>query len=238
MAKKENYSEEELNIESRLSSEEPDQEFAQKIKKSGLIIGVVSILVILAGGYYYFNRGQEEERSVAATEEITAVMNAYQQGNYKQALEGGTDQNGNQFTGLTTIASDYSDIEEGTLASFYAGNAYLNIGNNQEAEMYFQDAIESTSDVVRSGAYAGLAAAQEMQGKFSEAADNYKKAAELTIDDNSKSKYLYFAALNYHESGNNESAKENYNKVISINKFSEFAGLSKSGLTRLGTKID
>ena len=81
MAKKENYSEEELNIESRLSSDEPDQEFAQKIKKSGLVIGVVSVLVILAAGYYYFSKGQAEERSVAATEELTAVMASYQQGN-------------------------------------------------------------------------------------------------------------------------------------------------------------
>jgi tRNA threonylcarbamoyladenosine modification (KEOPS) complex Pcc1 subunit len=53
-----------------------------------------------------------------------------------------------------------------------------------------------------------------------------------------KSKYLYFAALNYELAGKKDNAKNIYQSVVELSENSEFGNKSKVRLSMLGTKID
>ena len=229
---------EELKIGTKLTDKLVDDETAEKLKKNGTIFGIVIVIVLAAIGYYYYSTSQAEKATQEAAMALSKILPEYESGNYAVALDGGTTSLGIDAIGLVDIANKYSGTNEGHLAALYAANAYLNSNQYSEAKTYFDKATDSESSIVESGAYAGLAFVAEEEGNLESAADNYKKAAEKLTEDLLKSKYLYFAALNYEQAGKKDNAKNIYQSIIELSENSEFGNKSKVRLSMLGTKID
>lgn len=229
---------EELKIGTKLSEQIVDEESAEKLKKNGTIFGIIVVIVLAAVGYYYYSMSQLEKSTQEAAMALSKILPEYDAGNYAVALNGGTNSLGIDATGLVNIANKYDNTNEGKLAALYAGNAYVNSNQFSEAKTFFDKASGSDSKVVQSGAYAGLALCDEEAGNLESAADNYKKAAEKLQEDVLKSKYLYFAALNYEQAGKKDDAKNIYQSVVELSENSEFGNKSKVRLSMLGTKID
>lgn len=229
---------EELKIGSKLSENLVDEESAAKLKKNGTIFGIIIVIVLAAVGYYYYSASQSEKATQEAAMALSKILPEYDAGNYVVALDGGTTSIGIDAMGLVEIAKKYDGTNEGKLAALYAGNAYINSNQFVEARNYFDKATNSNAEVVQSGAYAGLALCDEEEGKLESAAENYKLAAEKLSEDVLKSKYLYFAALNFEQAGKKDDAKNIYQLVVELSENSEFGNKSKVRLSMLGTKID
>ncbi|MFN3194442.1 MAG: hypothetical protein ACE364_00655 [Chlorobiota bacterium] len=229
---------EELQVGRKLTEDIVDDDTAEKLKKNGTIIGIFLVVVLAAVGYYYYSSSQAEKAEREAAVALNKALTEYNAGNMSVALDGGAGPNGAEVTGLTSIANKYDDVAEGKLAALYAGNAYADGGQYDDAKRFFEKALSSDAKLVKSGAYAGLGLVAENKGDFAAAADNYKKAADNLNESTLKAKYLFYSALNSEEAGNEEEAKKIYESIVDIAESSEFAKQSKAKLATLGTKID
>lgn len=229
---------EELKIGTKFSEHLVDDDSTAKLKKNATIFGIIIVIVLAAVGYYYYSASQTEKETQEAAMALSKILPEFDSGNYAVALDGGTTSIGIDAIGLVEIANKYDGTNEGKLAALYAGNAYVNTNQFAKARNFFDKASDSPSEVVQSGAYAGLGLCDEEDGKLESAADNYKKAAEKLDEDVLKSKYLYFSALNYELAGKKDNAKNIYQSVVELSENSEFGNKSKVRLSMLGTKID
>ena len=173
------------------------EEFIQKNQKT-LIIIVVAILVIILAIFglrkWYF-----QPRETRAAEEMFAAEQWFAQGDFDKALNGD-----DTYRGFLSVANSYKGTKAGKLARYYAGAAYLQQGNFDEAihwlkkykgndtftcplaEMMLADAYMETGDVATAAKLYTTAAAMD---------DNYLTAptalykagmAYLMLEDNAK----------------------------------------------------
>lgn len=240
MSKEQDFNEE---YEEDFVEEQKEENTLSDIKKYGTIL-VVALIVVVVGLYAYnYLSEQNVKENAEATKHLARITPLLSQGDYERALNGDANIiiDNQKLLGFKEIASKYSGTEAGTVASFYAGKALLMMGNFAEAKSYFNTALSNETNEVKVGAYNGLAACLENENNFAEASKNYESAASLIDQVEIKSRYLYFAGLTAEKSKENDRAKEFYTKVIDMNAenvYSEYAGLSSSGLARIGIKID
>jgi len=213
------------------------------IDKKGKVILIVSVVVIAltAALFYYRSVSADaaiENKEKAATA-ISRVMPFIQQQQFQRALDGDASIQirGEQIIGLVDIVKKYDGTDQAYLAAFYAGDAYLKMNDPENAEKYFEIALNSGSEVVIEGAYSGLGRIFEMKGNLPKAAEMYEKAASSSSMDSSKEKFLIYAAAAFEKAGDSDKAGEVYKEILSMGK-SKYESMAKSGLLRLGMKID
>jgi hypothetical protein len=102
----------------------------------------------------------------------------------------------------------------------------------------FEKALGANSDVVKMGANAGMGACYEKMNKNADAAKHYEVASGIANEKVLKGKYKYFAAINYDLAKNKEKSVALYKDLVNEDQFSEFAGLSKIALAKLGINFD
>lgn len=175
-------------------------------ENQNLVYGILAGLVLLVAGiagYVYYQSVQQAE----AEQLLAQVARTYEQGNYRQALDGtGTTQ------GLLAIAENYGGTQAGNLATYYAADALYRLGEYDRALELFRE-FEKTEDFVGASAYAAQAAIHENRGEFEQAAELYQQAAEQFPNSLTTPKYLMSAGRAYEEMGNFESAIAMYERV-------------------------
>lgn len=239
MAKKENYNEEDLNVEDKLQEVSDSEAYMEKMKKSGTIILIASVIVIGLFAWYYYDQKQKEEMSNEAALALSKILSTYTAEDYELALEGRVNPDtGKELLGLKDISKRYSGTEQSYTAAMYAGNALLKLGKYEESKEYFEDAASAEIDIIKLGAYAGIGFVNENMEKYNDAAVSFEKAAEYGKEENIKQRYLFYAAVNYEEAGDIENAKTIYEKIVAKDEITELGGMAKSALVRLGTKFD
>jgi len=203
---------------------------------------VVSILLIvvlsMVWSNYQASSDQDMEDAAVAT---NRVMEYYAAGEYEKALNGDDTKTirGEKIIGLAEIADNYASSIQGKTAALYAGNAYLALNQADKAAEYFDIALNCEPKLILIGANAGLGACREMTGNNKEAAEYFEKAAELSLTENTKNRYKYYAALNLEKSGDNAGAETIYRLIVDMTSgYSEFTNYAKGGLARLGTIIE
>jgi hypothetical protein len=107
-----------------------------------------------------------------------------------------------------------------------------------EAAKFFDMASESESNVLKMGALAGMGACREKEGKALEAADLYLQASQLAVQKNTEFRYKYYAGKLFEVAKDTKKAEELYNQIVADTYQNEFTTLAKSGLARLGMKIE
>lgn len=199
-----------------------------------------AVLIILAiGGIVYWNISQKQRAETAATL-LARVFTYYDNGDYERALYGDTTKTvrGEPVRGLVDIVQEYGGTEPGRVAALYAGSAYLLQGDAAKARPYFEIAAKAKAPLVLVGAYAGLAACTEEDGKVAEAAQLYEHAATIGAPLGLAERYRFFAAYCYEQAGNAQKAIQLYRQLLQDNEFSDFASEAKAGLARLGTAVE
>jgi len=162
------------------------------------------VVLIIATVIYSNNRKANDEK--AATE-LGKVFSIYDAGSsdarqYKVAIDGQPERG---IMGLKAIVDNYGSTVSGEFARFYLANAYLNLGNYDEALKQFKS-FNGNNDIMNASAKAGMAFCFESKGEFKDAAANYEKAAGTISDQVEAPDYLNSAALCYGRAGDKERA--------------------------------
>lgn len=163
------------------------QDFWSRYSKP-ILYGTLALLLIV-GGYFAYKQFIQKPNELKAADAIAKAEEYFRADSLQLAL------NGDGINpGFLKVISNYGGTKAGNLARFYAGSAYLNLGDNTAAAKHLDD-FETDSKPIQARAYKLLADAYAGQGKNAEALANYKKAAEHFEDDEQNaSQYLFMAA--------------------------------------------
>ena len=189
--------------------------FWYKNQKTVLTIVAVIIIAILGViGYKAFIQGPKAER---ANEQLSIVQSDFQRAAFAPQLDTAAFKavlNGNgQGTGALGIIKSYGGTDAGNLAKYYAGAAYLHIGDFQNAVKYLKD-FKTEQKQVQMMAYGALGDAYSELKQNSEAIGSYKKAAATFEDDAvNASEYLFRAGMLSELAGQNSDAIAIYKKL-------------------------
>jgi len=157
-----------------------------------LVVAAVFVLVVFMR--WSGDRKRNEAAGILTRAEITAAM-----------------QNMDQYLGdLALLSDNYSATAQGKLATSRLANNYFRSKDYGRAEIYFQRIVDRYSDdrILGAGACAGLGAIYEINGDYKRAAEQYRKAADLSEGQTWASGYLLKAGLDYSKAGDKEKAAE------------------------------
>jgi len=186
-------------------------------KNQKTLLTIVAIIIIAVVGviaYKAFIQGPKEER---ANEQLATVQAHFQQAAfqptldtaaYKAVLNGAGD-----GAGALGIIRSYGGTPAGNLAKYYAGAAYLHIGDFQNAVKYLKD-FSTDQKQVQMMAYGALGDAYSELKQNKDAISSYKKAASTFEDDAvNASEFLFRAAMLSELSGQKNDAIVIYKKL-------------------------
>ncbi|PSQ89993.1 MAG: hypothetical protein BRD45_01125 [Bacteroidetes bacterium QS_8_64_10] len=172
--------------------------------RSTVIGALVALVLFIAGAvaYSYY----QEQRAQEAEDMLAQIVSVYENGNYKQALQGTA-----QTTGLLALADNYGGSRSGNLARYYAADALYQTEQYDRALKYYK-AFEKGDNLLGASAYAGMAAVHENKEQFERAGDLYKQAAGV-LPGNQSAKYLMQAGRAYLDAGAGEKARTVFERV-------------------------
>ncbi len=176
-------------------------------KNKIVVLGVLGAVILVVGGFlgYRFYISSQDE---LAQKEMFQAIFYFEQDSLDQALNG----DGLNF-GLLDIISDYGGTNAGNLARFYAGASYLKKGEFENAINQLKS-FSSSDLLVQARAYSLLGDAYLELGNYSDAADNFDKAANYKPNKNITPHYLMKAALAYEKQSDYSSAITRYDKIL------------------------
>lgn len=181
--------------------------FYQNNKATVIGGGVGIILVIgLIIGYVVYSNQQEEEASILLGMAEQELMME----NYETALYG----NDEDFTlGFVQIANNYSGTDSGNLAHYYAAVSEFELGNYEDALNFIEDFTPPTGIL-------GVAAISlhgnillELEN-YTEAAQQYERAAEWDENSTTTPQNLFEAAQAYQRADNIQMATNHLNTIV------------------------
>ncbi len=167
----------------------------------GAIIGIVVLALAVIAWRAYQDRRSEEGQQL-----LGAILVEYQSGNWQTALDG-TD----ATPGLLEIADDYGSTATGEQATFFAADAYYQLGETDRALELFED--YDGEGLLAASALAGQAAIVEATDA-ARAGNLYAQAAAEHASPASTPGYLLDAARAYAAAGDTESAQESLQTVL------------------------
>ena len=156
------------NIEEGLSKTEQFIENNSKV-----LFSIIAGLVVLFIAFYSYNNLYKAPLNKKAQNQLFIAEQYFEKDSFQTALEGT-----NKFDGLITISSKYANTKSGSLAKYYAGISYLNIGEYKKA-IAILDKYKSDDKLLLSIAQVAIADAFAELSQPTEALEYYKKAVEI-----------------------------------------------------------
>lgn len=169
--------------------------------KRVVYIALTVLVVIIAGIILYFNKKSANEDNAALA--LSKIQPVYDSQDFKTAMNG--DSLGS-FKGLIYIVDEYGSTQSGQLAKILLANSYYYTQDYGNAERYYKD-YGGNNDILKAAALAGIAAVNESNNNFSEAAKQYEKAAGVNPEVANNDEYLYYAIRNYYKANDQENVK-------------------------------
>ncbi len=173
--------------------------FEENKNRIMMYLGVTAVVVIAVILYVNYRSDRNEE----AGYNLSRVMEMYDTGDYLGAIEGKKD---TKVLGLKDIVSEYGSTENGETAKIYLANCYSNLGKVEDAFKYYDD-YSGDIDIFIAASLAGQASYYSLKNDYKKAADLYLNASRVIKKDVRNADYIYLAAVNYFEAGNQDQAK-------------------------------
>lgn len=138
-----------------------------------VIAAVAAVIIIIAGvtAYKTFYSAPREDKAATA---LAKAQEAFNQGDFKKALNGDKTQEG-----FLAIADSYSMTDAANLANLYAGLCYAQDGKWREAVKYLEEFSTKSDAMISPAATAALGNAYANTGDIDKAISTLKKAAEM-----------------------------------------------------------
>lgn len=170
--------------------------------QSKILMAAGALVVIIVAVVLYTARVNEQ--NLAATTELSRIIDLYTTGDYQKAIDG---EPGTNLMGLKDIVENYDGTEQGELAQIYLANCYFFLSNfDKSFENY--DGYSGNNDFYKATSLAGKAAYYEVMNDREEAADLYLSAAKVNPTNPSNAEYYLNAGINYLKTGDNKSAED------------------------------
>ncbi|MBR9914637.1 MAG: tetratricopeptide repeat protein [Algicola sp.] len=183
-----------------------------------VIIGLAAVIVL---GYLGYNKFIAEPKAEEAMNEMytaqkyfnEAVTGTEKDSLYNLALKGGEGK-----YGMVDIVEKYGSTPAGNLANYYAGMAYLNTKNYENAVKYLSD-FSTDDNVLGPIAKGGIGDAFVQLNQLEDALGYYEQAIKASTNDYTTPMYLFKAANVAQTLGKTDVALTYYKRIKS--EFSE-----------------
>ncbi|WP_426429746.1 tetratricopeptide repeat protein [Winogradskyella sp. HB-48] len=196
------------------------------VKNQNYIVGVIAAVALIVLGYMGYNKFIAEPHEKEAMNEMYTAKKYFEDAAngissdslYLMAIEGGE----GKF-GMKDIAREYSGTPAGNLANYYAGMAYLNLKDYQNAITYLSD-FSSEDKMLGPIAKGGIGDAFVQLEQLPEALEYYEKAFKSNVNDFTTPMYLLKAARVAINLGENQKALDYLKRIDS-----EFENSTEAG---------
>lgn len=188
------------------------------------LLGVVAAVVVVVGGYLGYKNFIQGPREMKASDALWMAQEKFEQDSFQVALENP----GGGHPGLINIISDYGGTKAGNLAKYYAGVAYLNVGQFDEAIKHLES-YHPHGTMATALKHGSLGDAYSEKNEMDKALGHYEKAARTESNDFLAPYFMKKLALAYEAQGQTEKALTLYkeiktayptsNEALSIDKY-------------------
>lgn len=203
------------------------EEFIQKNQKTIIIVVCAILVVVLA--IFGLRKWYFQPRETRAAEEMFAAEQWFGQGDYEKALNGD-----DTFRGFLGVIDNYGCTKAGKLARYYAGAAYLRMGNYDEA-IHMLKKYNGKDTFTRPLAEMMLADAYMEQGDTKAAAEHYTSAAKMADNFVTTPSALFKAGMAYIMLNDNKKAvdcfqqiKDNYPESSEWNEVDKYIAIAEN----------
>jgi tetratricopeptide (TPR) repeat protein len=169
----------------------------QKLMRIGL--GILAVVVIII--FFYYESVQTE---VDANSQLGIAEIEFTNGQLSKASQR-----------LSRLIEDYDGTDAADQGLFLLANIYFQQQNYDQAREYFEKFVDAYngSNILLSSGYAGLAACEEADKNYMEAASLYEQAAETAPDFPEADNQLFLAGLCYKKAGDIDKAKSIFEEL-------------------------
>jgi tetratricopeptide (TPR) repeat protein len=176
------------------SANKAEEWVAKNQKTIFTVVGAIALLTVV---YFVYSKFISEPKELTAAEEMFVAQQNFQaaldaQGTAKDSLFTLALNGADAKYGFVEIAKEYSGTDAGNLANFYAGMAYLNLGENVKAIEHL-DKFKSNDLILAPLAKGAIGDAFAQKNQLKEALDYYLKAAQMNDNDVTAPRFLYKA---------------------------------------------
>ncbi|WP_029037023.1 tetratricopeptide repeat protein [Salinimicrobium xinjiangense] len=179
-----------------------------------VIIGIAAVVIL---GYLAYEEFIQEPKEAEAANEMFVAQQYFENALnssgaqsdslYNLALTGGQ----GKF-GFEDIIDNYGSTKAGNLARYYAGMAYLNTNNYQQAIDYLDD-FSSDDEILAPLAKGAIGDAFLQLDQPEEALDYYEEAAKMRDNAFTTPRFLMKAAVTAIRLGNGAAAEKHLNRI-------------------------
>ncbi|MGB5943131.1 MAG: tetratricopeptide repeat protein [Leeuwenhoekiella sp.] len=167
-------------------------------KNQTYIIGTIAAIVVIVLGYLAYVKFVQEPNELEASNEMFQAQQYFNEAVagspkadslYTLALNGGEGK-----YGFVDIIDNYGGTKAGNLANYYAGMAYLNMKQYQEAIDFLED-FDSDDEILAPLAHGGIGDAFVQLDQLEEGLGYYKEAAEMRENPFTTPRFLHKAGI-------------------------------------------
>lgn len=174
--------------------------------------GLLLVIGLIVGYKYYWLPSKEAE----AADEIFYAQSLFERDSFNLALKGGAmvrySQGTKPMMGFEKIYEEYSYTKTGTLAAFYAGVCYLQLGKYEDAIKYLEK-YDLNDEILQPLAYGNIGDAYVELNKLDEGVKYYLKAANEKVNNFTSPLFLKKAAIVLEQQKKYKEALELYERI-------------------------
>lgn len=194
------------------SASKTEQWVAKNQKHIFTFIGAVALIALVYVSYQHFILGPKDKEAAAEFYQAESYFLAAQNSPAKDSLYQLALHGGDGKFGLLRIVEDYGSTATGNIAKYYAGMAYMNTNQPQEAIKYLQG-YKTKEAITGALALGNMGDAYASLGQKEEALKYYKKAASFNENEFTTPLYLLKAAKLALLTKNYPEALQHLNKI-------------------------
>lgn len=170
-----------------------------------VLVAIVAVIAIVLGvKQFYF-----EPREVKAQEALFRPVLAFEQDSLDLALNGNA-----EYDGLIAVVDNYGSTKAGNLAAAYAGLAYYEKADYENAKIYLSK-FSADEELLSPAITAAIGNALVNMDNAAEAVKYFEKAAKVADNDVFSPLYLMKAANVYEKLGDKAAALKIYETIKS-----------------------
>lgn len=184
-------------------------------KNQKILIGVIAVVAIGVLGYFAYHQYIQKPREVEAMNEMFQAQNYWEQAltaPAKDSLFNLSLQGGEGKYGFLDIIDSYSGTDAANLAHYYAGMAYLNLNNYQEAIAQL-DKFSSKDEILAPLAKGAIGDAFAQLNQNEDALKYYEEAAKMRSNDFTTPRFLLKAGIVAMALNKNDKALKHFEKI-------------------------